>query len=102
SEPWTIAYDRDHRYDGSTYFGASLKALEVLGRTRGYVLVACDSSGTNAFFVRGDHTGHFPGPHTSEHHWREPRGKAWRKASPKPGVVVTEETCNPPTPERTG
>ncbi len=33
-------------------FGASLAALEALAAERGYRLVACDSSGTNAFFVR--------------------------------------------------
>jgi hypothetical protein len=36
------------------YHGASLTALEHLARTKGYVLVGCDSAGTNAFFVRED------------------------------------------------
>lgn len=102
TEPWTIQYDPAHRYGSDTYFGASLKALEMLGRAKGYALVACDSSGTNAFFVLNEHARHFPEPHTSEHHWREAVGKGWRPKSPKPGVVVTEEICEQPTTERTG
>ena len=39
---------------GNDYFGASLKALERLGETKGYQLVGTNLSGINAFFVRGD------------------------------------------------
>jgi hypothetical protein len=49
-----IVYDRDFRWDGTEYFGASLLALARLGREKGYDLVACDSRGVNAFFVRAD------------------------------------------------
>jgi hypothetical protein len=38
----------------SYYHGASLAAFAKLGREKGYDLVGCDSSGVNAFFVRGD------------------------------------------------
>jgi hypothetical protein len=48
----TIAYDPDFKSDGSSYFGASLKALDKLAREKGYVLVGCESRGVNAFFVR--------------------------------------------------
>ena len=34
------------------YYGASLRALETLGKQKGYALVGCDRSGVNAFFVR--------------------------------------------------
>ncbi len=34
--------------------GASLKALERLGRTKGYCLVGCNYTGVTAFFVRED------------------------------------------------
>jgi len=36
------------------YHGASLTALERLGREKGYRLVACDNMGANAFFLRDD------------------------------------------------
>lgn len=36
------------------HHGASLCALEALGRKKGYRLVAVESTGTNAFFVRED------------------------------------------------
>jgi len=36
------------------YHGASLAALTRLAETRGHRLVACDPSGTNAFFLRDD------------------------------------------------
>ncbi len=58
---------------GNNYYGSSLKALEDLGRTKGYSLVGCNYSGVNAFFVRADLTGEsFSEPFTAEHHFRPP------------------------------
>ena len=37
-----------------SYYGASLKALEKLGRKKKYTLVGVDKNGVNAFFVRND------------------------------------------------
>ena len=51
---WKQAYDAGHRWDGSDWQGASLKAMEQLGREKGYVLVGTNLSGANAFFVRED------------------------------------------------
>ena len=51
SESRTIVYDPAFRWDGTDYFGAGLRALEKLGREKGYALVGCDSRGVNAFFV---------------------------------------------------
>ena len=39
-------------WDGTNYFGASLKALRELGLSKGYTLVACDKNGVNSFFVQ--------------------------------------------------
>ena len=52
----TLTVPRDHAgaWDGSDYFGASLGALAMLGKRRGYRLVHTDLAGVNAFFVRGD------------------------------------------------
>ena len=54
----SVPYDPDHdpyrRHPRGWHHGASLAALEELGRSRGYALVACDSMGVNAFFLRRD------------------------------------------------
>lgn len=52
-------YDPLWRWDGTDFFGASLPALVALGRRKGYRCVYAESSGTNAFFVRGDVSGVF-------------------------------------------
>jgi len=55
-----VRYDPHARWDGTNYFGASLLALEKLGKAKGYTLVACERRGVNAFFVRDDLIkGHF-------------------------------------------
>jgi hypothetical protein len=47
---------REHQGDwnGTDNFGASLSALEELGRRKGYRLVHTEMAGCNAFFVRDD------------------------------------------------
>ncbi len=39
---------------GYNYFGASIRALYNLGRSKGYSLVYVESTGTNLFFIRDD------------------------------------------------
>lgn len=64
---WVMKYNPAHRWNGTCYYGASLKSLELLGREKGYKLVACNTAGVNAFFVRNDLVGaHFSPPFTSE------------------------------------
>ena len=51
----TVPYQPDfHCPPGGLYHGASLGALERLGKQLGYVLAAVESAGLNAFFVRQD------------------------------------------------
>lgn len=50
----TIPYVSNFSWDKTDYYGASLSALVILGKTKGYTLVATDSRGVNAFFVRSD------------------------------------------------
>jgi hypothetical protein len=50
----TIPYDAPLKNAPKGYAGASLAALEKLGRRKGYRLVGCENSGVNAFFVRND------------------------------------------------
>jgi hypothetical protein len=60
---WRIPYADDFRWDGrTTYYGASLAALDELGRAKGYGLVTCNLTGINAFFVRRDLLDPFDGP----------------------------------------
>jgi hypothetical protein len=71
-------YRPDHRWNGTNYYGASLKALEELGREKGYALVGCNASGVDAFFVRLDLVGDlFSEPFTAEHHYRPPHYDAF-------------------------
>ena len=71
---WKVHYDPARTWDGTSNYGASLKALELLGRRLGYSLVGCDMTGTNAFFVRADLTANlFAEPFTSENHYEPPR-----------------------------
>lgn len=71
---WKVSYHCDRSWDGSNNYGASLKALELLGRTLGYSLIGCDFTGINAIFVRQELIGdHFSPPYTAENHYEPPR-----------------------------
>ena len=64
---WKMAYNEKHTWDGSDCHGASLKALELLGRRLGYRLVGTNLNGVNAFFVRQELAGDkFIDPPTAE------------------------------------
>jgi hypothetical protein len=51
---WVMKEDVNYRWNGTSYHGASLASLAALGRGKGYTLVATNSNGVNAFFVRDD------------------------------------------------
>jgi hypothetical protein len=51
---WVMQENLDHRWNGTNYYGASLTSYVLLGRQKGYTLVATDSRGINAFFVRSE------------------------------------------------
>jgi len=51
--PYDEAFQRGKQHP-IIYFGASLRALVLLGQSKGYAFVGCNSSGVNAFFVRRD------------------------------------------------
>jgi hypothetical protein len=71
---WKVHYESHRVWNGTSNFGASLKAFELLGRQMGYELVGCDFIGVNAFFVRSDMVGdHFAAPFTAENHYEPPR-----------------------------
>jgi len=52
--PYDPLFDRHKKNPSGFYCGASLTALEKLGKKKGYYLIGCDSSGINAFFIRED------------------------------------------------
>jgi len=52
--PYDPEFERYARHASGFFHGASLAALEKLGRQKGFNLIGCDSTGTNAFFLRSD------------------------------------------------
>lgn len=85
---WKVAYDPQRAWDGTQNFGASLKALERLGRELGYSLVGCDLAGINAFFVRDDLTAsRFAEPFTAENHYEPPRYALLHRQGHRPGIL---------------
>jgi len=70
---WVAPADAS-KWNGSCDFGASLAAYERLAGERGYVLVGCDLTGINAFFVRSDLAGDkFLAPYDAATHYEPPR-----------------------------
>lgn len=53
-----VPYDKEFRRTGShysnLYYGASIAALEYLGRKKGYTLIGSNTAGNNCFFIRND------------------------------------------------
>jgi len=73
-DEWEVAYRADATWDGTVYFGVGLRTLQKIGEKLGYVLVGCELSGTNAFFVRNDLTlDKFSAPFSAEHYHEPPR-----------------------------
>ena len=60
--PVTIPYEADffrtRAHYSNLYFGAGIKALEMLASQKGYRLIGSNSAGSNAFFLRDDLFGH--------------------------------------------
>jgi hypothetical protein len=54
SVPYDADFERAKAHYSMIYYGASLRALWLLGKRKGYALVGCNSAGNNAFFVRRD------------------------------------------------
>lgn len=52
--PYDPTFERYSKHPSGFFHGASLAALETLGRAKRYRLIGCDSTGTNAFFLRED------------------------------------------------
>ena len=48
---WSAEYECEKYWDGSINMGASLEHIVRISKTKGYELIGCDLTGTNAFFV---------------------------------------------------
>jgi hypothetical protein len=72
---WVANINESAKWDATQCFGASLKALEILGKEKDYCLVGCDLTGINAFFVRRDLISDsiFSEPFTAENHYEPAR-----------------------------
>lgn len=55
--PYRHDFQRSKAHFSNLFFGASIKALKLLGEKKGYRLVGTNSNGCNAFFVRNDLAG---------------------------------------------
>lgn len=100
-----IPYDPSASWDWTNYSGASLKALELLGRQKGYELVGCNYTGVTSFFVRRDLLGGlFAEPYTSENHFEAPRYFVrmpnGHRANFGPLVLFDPESGTPPESKR--
>ncbi len=77
---WRIDYDKNENWDGTDYYGASLKAFELMMREKGYILVGCNVTGVNAFFVKNNYVkDKFVDNNTSEYNFLE--GRYWLKSA---------------------
>src|SRR5262249_43973652 len=67
---WVMKEDANYRWNGTTYYGASLASLAALADRKGYTLVGTNSTGVNAFFVRKELAtpGRFPEPEVRYHY----------------------------------
>ncbi len=57
SIPYSPKFQRTKAHFSNLYWGCSLRALERLGRKKGYYFIGSNSSGNNAYFVRKDKIG---------------------------------------------
>jgi hypothetical protein len=55
---WTVPYDphfvKYEKHASIIYYGASLKALDMVAKEKGYQFIGCNSKGNNAYFIRND------------------------------------------------
>jgi len=54
-----MPYNQEHHWQGDDYFGVSLQRWVKIFAPAGYTLVACNETGSNAFFVKTMHMPHF-------------------------------------------
>lgn len=55
--PYNPQFQRRQAHCSNLYWGASVKALQLLAERKGYAFLGCNSNGNNAYFVRTDRLG---------------------------------------------
>lgn len=69
-----VPYDPSGYWDGTNFFGASLKTMELIGRSKNMSLVGCDFQGVNCYFVSdNENLKGFRDPFTAENHYEIPK-----------------------------
>ena len=52
--PYDPSFVRNEKHYSDLFFGASIKAFVILGQSKGYSFIGCNTAGNNAYFVRND------------------------------------------------
>lgn len=97
---WVQPYDPEREWDHTAWHGAGLTALTWLCNRYGLSLVGCDSTGVNAFFVRGDRSAAFNAGGPRDHYMppsiRLPFGHPWRPRAATPPLEADAITLRAP------
>jgi hypothetical protein len=56
--PYNADFTRGAAHPSRLYWGASLKALQIMGTEKGYTFIGCNANGNNAYFVRNEYALH--------------------------------------------
>ena len=77
--PYHPSFSRFKAHYSGQFWGASLAALDLLARRKGYSLIGCNSAGNNAYFIRNDKIGTLRALDVTEAfvdaRWRDSRDK---------------------------
>ena len=84
---WKVKRSENEDWDGSDYFGASLKSFELMMEKKDYLLIGCNITGVNAFFLRKDLVNEkFLDNFTSEFHYENQ--KIWLIKAFEPDLKI--------------
>ena len=77
--PYDANFSRFKAHYSGQFWGASLSALNLLAKRKGYSLVGCNSAGNNAYFIRNNKIDNLRALHVKEAfvdaRWRDSRDK---------------------------
>ncbi len=92
---YCMTYDENHIWTRDDHFGASLKFLETQFAEKGYCLVGCNLTGSNAFFVRKELVGdNFIQPSSAEFFYEPERDYLLPSScAVKPAYQTLEKKC---------